>query len=125
MVEYKVKVYDNITQWFNLNGKRHREDGPAIEWANGDKSWWINGQRHREDGPAIEWANGDKEWCINDQLHREDGPAIECHNGDKWWYINGKELTEQEFNNKNKVELSLEEIANKFGIPVNQLKIKK
>ena len=30
MKEYTVKVYDNRTEWF-LNGKRHREDGPAIE----------------------------------------------------------------------------------------------
>jgi len=26
-----------------LNGKLHREDGPAIEFANGDKSWYLNG----------------------------------------------------------------------------------
>jgi len=44
----------------------HRLDGPAIEWANGYKAWYINGQRHREDGPAFESANGDKYWCIND-----------------------------------------------------------
>ena len=25
-------------------------------WANGDKSWYLNGKLHREDGPAIEWA---------------------------------------------------------------------
>ena len=28
--------------WF-LNGKRHRENGPAIEYGNGDKAWWLNG----------------------------------------------------------------------------------
>ena len=33
--------------------------------ANGDKSWCINGKLHREDGPAIEWANGNKSWYIN------------------------------------------------------------
>ena len=46
--------------WF-LNGERHREDGPAIEQANGHKEWYLNGKRHREDGPAIEWSSGDKE----------------------------------------------------------------
>ena len=25
-----------------LNGKLHREDGPAMEWANGSKSWFLN-----------------------------------------------------------------------------------
>ena len=23
-------------------------------WANGDKVWYLNGKRHREDGPAVE-----------------------------------------------------------------------
>jgi len=96
MLEYTVKVYTNGDKFWYLNGKRHREDGPAIELANGDKSWWINDKRHREDGPAIEWANGDKSWYINDKLHREDGPAIELANGDKSWWINGKQLTEAE-----------------------------
>jgi hypothetical protein len=28
-----------------LNGQLHRTDGPAIEYADGDKSWYLNGQR--------------------------------------------------------------------------------
>ena len=47
-----------------INGELHREDGPAIEWANGDQAWYINGKCHREDGPAFERANGTKEWWI-------------------------------------------------------------
>ena len=31
-------------------------DGPAIEQANGDKWWCLNGKTHRTDGPAVEWA---------------------------------------------------------------------
>lgn len=27
------------------NGKLHRTNGPAIEWANGDKEWWIEERR--------------------------------------------------------------------------------
>jgi len=53
--------------WF-LNGKLHREDGPAAEWANGDKEWWLNGKRHREDGPAVECANGNKAWLLNNEI---------------------------------------------------------
>jgi len=34
-------------------------------WANGNKSWYLNGKRHREDGPAIECASGSKFWCLN------------------------------------------------------------
>ena len=59
---------------------------------NGTKCWYLNGKFHREDGPAIEYADGDKRWYLNGNLHREDGPAVE----DKCWYLNGKELTEQE-----------------------------
>jgi len=104
----------------------HREDGHAVEYANGYKEWYINGKRHREDGPAIEYANGYKEWYINGKLHREDGPAIEYANGYKEWFINGERLTEEEFNFRtNPVELTLDEIAEKFGIEVNKLKIKK
>ena len=71
-------------------------------YANGTKEWYLNGKLHREDGPAIEDANGYKEWWINGERHREDGPAVECADGSKTWYINGKQLTEEEFNNRNK-----------------------
>ena len=71
MTEYKVKVYGTRTEWYNLEGKLHRENGPAIEWADGSKSWWINGQRHRENGPAVEYTNGDKYWWINDKNYTE------------------------------------------------------
>jgi hypothetical protein len=71
MKTYKVTVdSDKTTRWY-LNDKLHREDGPAVEWADGDKEWYLNGQRHREDGPAIEWANGGKYWCLNGQLLTE------------------------------------------------------
>ena len=31
------------------NGKLHREDGPAIEYANGSKEWWLNGVEYTEE----------------------------------------------------------------------------
>ena len=65
MIEYTVKVNESGDKKWYLNGKRHREDGPAIEWANGYKSWWINGELHREDGPACEYIDGDKHWYLN------------------------------------------------------------
>jgi hypothetical protein len=112
--------------WF-INGKLHRENGPAVEYANGDKEWCINGKCHREDGPANEYSDGSKSWYINGNYHREDGPAIEYKNGSKAWYINGKCLTEEEFNARmNPVELTLQEVAEKLlSIEVNKLKIKK
>ena len=97
MIEYKVKVYNDRTEWY-LNGKLHREDGPAIECLNGYKLWYKNDKLHREDGPAVEHNNGHKEWYKNGKRHREDGPAIEYSDGDKFWCIDGIELTEEKFN---------------------------
>ena len=71
MIEYKVQVFDDRTEWF-LNGKYHREDGPACEWSNGDKYWYKNGNYHREDGPACEYSNGQKEWWIEDEEFSEE-----------------------------------------------------
>lgn len=80
---------DGAKYWF-LNGMRHREDGPAVEYAHGAKEWWVNGELHREGGPARIWTNGDKEWFLNGKLHREGGPAIEWASGTKHWYLNGQ-----------------------------------
>ena len=96
----KTVLDDGTIEYRNSNRELHRIDGPAVEWENGYKSWYLNGQFHRIDGPAREWPAGSKEWYVNGELHREDGPAIEYKNGYKAWYINGQKLTEQEFNDK-------------------------
>ena len=54
---YKLHKNGDKT-WKNSAGQYHRTDGPAIEYANGYKWWYIKGQLHRTDGPAIEWADG-------------------------------------------------------------------
>ena len=94
MIEYTVKVYPN-----------------------GSKSWWLNGKRHREDGPAIEWADGTKFWYLNGKYHREDGPAMEFADGDKSWYLNGKRVTEEEHKRMTSkvVEMTMEEINKALG----------
>jgi len=98
---YKVTVEYGTTKWYDFeSGKLHREDGPAIEWANGDKRWYRDGKYHREDGPAIEYANGDKRWYRDGKLHREDGPAIEWADGTKRWFLNGVQLTEDQCQSK-------------------------
>ena len=101
MIEYTVKVYENGTKEWYLNGERHREDGPACEFDDGYKAWFLNGERHREDGPACEWADGDK-----------------------WWYLNGEKITEEEW--KKRVspakELSVEEISRLLGYEVKIVK---
>lgn len=47
----------------------------------GSKEWYLNGKRHREDGPAIERPDRSKEWYLNGEFHRVDGPAIERADG--------------------------------------------
>ena len=88
MNNYNIKLDECKNKYYYLNDKIHREDGPAIEYANGDKAWYKNGKFHREDGPAIVYSNGDKHWYKNGKLHREDGPAVEWANGNNIWYLN-------------------------------------
>ena len=40
------------------------KDGLNID-SNGTKRWYLNNQLHRTDGPAIEYYNGYKYWYIN------------------------------------------------------------
>ena len=35
-------------RWY-INGKLHREDGPAIEWASGYMRWYINGVEYSKE----------------------------------------------------------------------------
>ena len=83
-------------EWY-LNGELHRINGPAIEYANGDRVWYLNGKYHREDGPAVEYANGDRVWYLNVQLHRINGPAVEYADGCKLWYLNDKCYSETDY----------------------------
>jgi len=69
--------------------KKIQSDG-TIEWRN------EAGDLHRENGPAIEWADGEKWWCKHGKLHRENGPAREYANGTNYWYLNDIRVSEQE-----------------------------
>ena len=121
-----IEYWSGTKTWY-VNDQIHRTDGPAVEHPHGSKEWWLNDQRHRTDGPAYEGAGGCKFWYVNDQLHRTDGPAIEYADGDKEWYLNGQFMTEAEFlaETATEVVLTLDEIAAKFGISVENLKIAK
>lgn len=61
-----IKTYSNGTKThLDGDGRLHRLDGPAIEWANGDYYWYKDGKLHRTDGPAIK--TGDMVcWYFND-----------------------------------------------------------
>ncbi len=53
---------------------------------------------HREDGPAIEFANGNKFWYYDSILHRLDGPAVvRIKPARHEWYIYGVQFSEEDF----------------------------
>lgn len=86
--------------------------GSEVEWADGSKGWLLNGKFHREDGPAVEWADGTKQWFLNGKQHRIDGPAIECSDGIKHWFLNGIQLPSEEvaqWIEENMVDLNTDE----------------
>jgi len=101
MIEYVVKVYNDGSREWHLNGKLHREDGPAIEYGNGGKVWYLDGKPHREDGPAVELSSGGK-----------------------FWYLNGEELTEEEHRKATSPtkELTIQEIEDIIGYKVKVVK---
>ena len=75
-LKYRIEVNDiGTTCYYNSVEQLHRDDGPAVVFADNTKQWYQNGQLHRPDGPAVEWADGNK-----------------------FWYINGRMMTEEEFN---------------------------
>jgi hypothetical protein len=109
---------------WKLNGKLHREDGPAVEYNHGHNVWYLNDRKHRVDGPAsitaagdkewffegkyhragnlpaAEYAGGDKYWFVNGVRHRTDGAAIEYANGDRGYYLDGNSMSEADFKKK-------------------------
>ena len=97
MSQPEKKVHQGGIEEWMLNGKRHREDGPAVTSPNGYQEWMLNGKRHREDGPAITYPNGTQEWMLNGKLHREDGPAMTYPNGTQEWYLNGKQIRSENY----------------------------
>lgn len=63
MIEYIVKVWGDSTEWW-LNGKLHNEDGPAIEWKDGRKQWFIDGIEYNEQT----WLNKTQPWISIDAV---------------------------------------------------------
>ncbi len=102
----EIDIEGNI-MWKDIDGKFHREDGPAIIKTDGSYAWFFHGVIHRNGGPAIEsilpnnlselyTKNNIKhqtkktEWFNQGFKHRIDGPAVEDYNGDTFWYLFGE-----------------------------------
>ena len=132
-LEHKKYYYSNgqiASESYWLNGKYHREDGPAYirYYDNGQleyEAYWLNGKRYRIDGPSwiLYYENGQievEEYLLNDKYHREDGPAYIGYyeNGQiksEKYYINNREYSKQDY------KLELIKRNSKLGQLLNEL----
>jgi hypothetical protein len=95
-----AKVLANGDQWWYLDGKIHREDGPAIITKKYE-IWMFNNVAHRDGNlPSNIYKNGNLEWFVRGQRHRTDGPAVVFKDAsgkpDEYW-IDGVQKTFEEF----------------------------
>ena len=84
-------TFDKI--WENENGQIHREDGPAVEYANGSVSWYNQGDNHRDDGPAIVHSYGRHLYYFNHIFYSKE---------EYWEKIEKMKKEREEDRNKNK-----------------------
>jgi len=59
-----VRSANGDTTWLDDQGRPHRLDGPAIISAAGTRYWFRHGVLHRRRGPAVEYVNGEKEYWL-------------------------------------------------------------
>jgi len=63
-----------VKEWLNEEGQKHREDGPASIWPDGDWFWYINGKMHRLTGPASNFCYGSIWWINGEPIEPEEHP---------------------------------------------------
>jgi len=58
--------YTNISikEYYNLSEKERQTKSYCVEYFDVTKFWYINGKRHREDGPAAIYSSGRKYWWL-------------------------------------------------------------
>lgn len=55
--------------WRDADDKWHREDGPAVIYADGEAVWFRHGHKHRDDGPSTIFPDGSVNWCLNGNMY--------------------------------------------------------
>jgi len=117
-------VKNDLQIWFK-HGVMHR-DGKEPSWINGknDKRWSKEGRYHREDGPAIIYANGTCRYYQDGELHREDGPAIiNNNNNESSFFITGIRVDQQIVENPS--SQTIQQITNEENIEVRRIRIER
>jgi len=52
--------------------KEYKEGKYTVRaWCDGDKVWWFEGKVHRENGPAWEFNDGSKRWFLDNMEYTE------------------------------------------------------
>ena len=65
-MESKMTVDKNGNKvWNNSNGKLHRVDGPAIEYADGTKEWWLNDNHYDPEEMPFSLYVAYLKWKVN------------------------------------------------------------
>jgi len=62
MIEYTNIFY---TEYRKLSLEERKEKPYCIEYNAFVRNWRVNGKYHREDGPAVEYSDGNNEWHLN------------------------------------------------------------
>ena len=60
-----ISHYDNLANSESQQDRLFTHYVPIDTRSNASKHWYVDGKRHRTDGPAIEWGDGTKFWYLN------------------------------------------------------------
>jgi hypothetical protein len=100
MVAANIKkvIEDDGSIHYYLGDLHHNPEGPAVIAYDGlHKEYWYKGMRHRIEGPAIQYADGDYEYFEQGRRHNLKGPA-KCIDGVVEYWIDGRQyLSEDEY----------------------------
>lgn len=64
MSDIKYTIVKDVGKFYLYNWVCHRIGEPAIEWLNGDKSYYKYGKLHNDKGPALVRVNGDDSYYL-------------------------------------------------------------
>ena len=78
-----------------------RDERGHLKCPSGEEHYTLNGRLHREDGPAL-IRRDEERWYRRGKLHREDGPAVRHWNpATRTWeeefYLDGHNLSREEY----------------------------
>jgi hypothetical protein len=79
MSELPDYMENETGRYWRVNGKSHRDDGPAVITVEGSQTWFQHGvirRKNNGDGPSHIGVDGTQWWTNEKGFHRDDGPAI-------------------------------------------------